>query len=60
MTDKKTSSDETSKKDVAQTVITKKAIYFVPDYSVSVEADDADDAVKKAKALTKPEEEGDE
>lgn len=60
MTDKKTSPDEISKKQLADGIVQQKAIYFVPKHSVSVEADDVDDSVKKAEKLTTKEEEGDE
>lgn len=59
MDDTKKSADEVSKKRLADKLITKKALYFVPEHSVSIEADSPDDAVEQAKKLTNKEEDGD-
>jgi hypothetical protein len=67
MTDS-TSADEQPKRQIAKRVVAEKRRYFVPEYGISVDAVDADDAVKKAKTKAKasksepveqPEEEGD-
>jgi hypothetical protein len=59
MSDTKASPDEEKKEKIVEKVVSKKALYFVPSVSASVEADDVDEAIAKTKKLKNKEEEGD-
>ena len=56
MSDDKTA-DEQPKRKIAAKVIAANRRYFIPQHGVSVEAQDVDEAVTKAKKLIKSEEE---
>ena len=45
----KRSTEETSRDTVAEQVVTRKRLYFMPEHGVSVEAEDADSAVRLVK-----------
>ena len=54
------SADEQPRAEIARKVVTAKRRYFLPEYGLSVDANDVADAVRKAKALKgQTEEEGD-